>query len=361
MGRPGGQQAGDWYDAVRDYTVRLVRIASVSPGAGERAVAEEALRILREGDLEDAYAASGLDELPGDAHGRANAYAFLRGASADTVVLLGHIDTVGTEDYGALEPYALDPDALTERQGELASFTPELRDVLARYPNDVLLGRGVADMKSGVAINLAVMRRLAREAQAGGRSQNAPTWPLSVVALATPDEENESAGVLQAVRFLLRLRAEHGLRYLGAINTDTILPRYPGDPRRYIYSGTIGKLLPSFLVVGREAHVGTPFAGVDANLIVAEIVRDVDMNPDLCDVVRGQATPPPVTLHAADLKARYDVQLPFMASFYLNVLTFTTGPGELLEKLRARTEAALARVARAPGRSRGALAAQPGG
>src|SRR5262249_2861767 len=59
-----------------------------------------------------------------------------------------------------------------------------------------------------------------------------------------------------------------------------------------------------------------------------------------------QATPPPVTLHASDLKTHYDVQLPFAAWFYLNVLTFTTSPGELLAKLRVRAVAALERLQR---------------
>ena len=68
------------------------------------------------------------------------------------------------------------------------------------------------------------------------------------------------------------------------------------------------------------------------------------MCDDFCDRVRGQVTPPPVTLRSADLKARYDVQLPFAAYFYLNVLTFTSDPADLLERLRMRAEAALARV-----------------
>jgi arginine utilization protein RocB len=327
----------DWYAAARDYTLRLVGIRSVSPGQGERSVAEEVLRILREDGLENAYTAAGLDPLPGDLHGRTNAYAFLRGASPRTIVLLGHIDTVGTQDYGALEPFALDPLALATRQEELAALAPELRGPLAAYPGDLMAGRGVVDMKSGVAANIAVMRRLAQEAREG-------RLPVSVVLLATPDEENESAGVLQAVRFLLRLRDEQGLEYLGAINTDYTTSRYAGDPHRYIYTGTIGKLLPSCLVIGREAHVGVPFDGLDANLLAAELIRDLSMNPELCDTVRGQVTPPPVTLRAADLKDVYNVQLAFAAYFYLNVLTFTSNPGELLDRLRQRAEEALARV-----------------
>src|SRR5262249_913983 len=132
--------------------------------------------------------------------------------------------------------------------------------------------------------------------------------------------------------------------FAGAINTDYTTSLYPSDPHRYVYTGTIGKLLPSFLVIGKESHVGDPFDGVDANLLTAELIRDFSMHDDLCDSVRGQVAPPPVTLHAADLKAHYDVQLPFAAYFYLNVLTFTTGPDDLLEWLRHSSEASCARV-----------------
>jgi arginine utilization protein RocB len=327
----------DWYATVRDYTLRLVRVRGVSPAPDENRVAEEVLRILREHGLDTAYTESGLDPIAGDPYGRHNAYAFLRGASQKTVVLLGHIDTVGTEDYGALEPYALDPEALAEHLDKLARLAPEIEPDLEEHPGDWMFGRGVIDMKCGVAANIAVMRRLVEQSRSGA-------LPLSVVVLATPDEENESAGVLQGVRLLLRLRERYGLEYAGAINTDYTTARYPGDPHRYVYTGSIGKLLPSFLVIGRESHVGDPFDGLDANLLAAELIRDLSMCDDLCDESGGHLTPPPVTLHARDLKTHYDVQLPFQAYFYLNVLTYTTDPSALLTRLRHRCEAAQARV-----------------
>jgi arginine utilization protein RocB len=340
--------SGEWFKAVQEYTVRLVRIRSVSPGDGENAVAREVLRLLEADGLAEAYAACGLDLAVDDSYGRHNAYAFLPGASARTVVLLGHIDTVDTADYGPLEEYALDPEALAEREEQLAELAPAIRPDLEAHPGDWMFGRGTIDMKSGVAANIAVMRHFAARAREGQPP------PVSLVLLATPDEENVSAGVLQAVRLLTRLREERGLEYLGAINTDYTTARYTGDPHRYIFTGTVGKLLPSFLVVGRESHVGEPFDGLDANLLAAELMRELSMNPGLCDVVRGQSTPPPVTLHASDLKANYDVQLPFMAHFYLNVLTFTTEPAALLERLleiaRATLARTLARVAEAEAR-----------
>jgi arginine utilization protein RocB len=327
----------DWYHEVAAYTRRLVGIRSVNPSRGETDVAAEVLRLLQVDGLDGSYTQIGLDPIVGDPFERQNAFALVRGASPRTVVLLGHVDTVDTADYGELEPWALDPDALAAREQALRALAPDSVPDLEAHPGEWMFGRGVIDMKCGVAANIAVMRRLARLARHG-------RLPLSAVLLATPDEESESAGMLQAVRLLLRLRSECGLDYLGAINTDYTTGQYPGDPHRYIYTGSIGKLLPSFLVIGRESHVGAPFDGMDANLLAAELIGDLSMDDALCDRVRGQVTPPPVTLRAADLKARYDVQLPFAAYFYLNFLTYTTGPAELLERLRDRAEAALVRV-----------------
>ena len=156
-----------WFEPTRDYALRLVGIRSVSPSAAENDVAREVTRILGEGGLESSYAALGLDPIEGDPYGRVNAYAFLRGASPRTIVLLGHIDTVPTADYGALEEYALDPQALHERRDALAAITPGLAEEIARYGDDLLFGRGTIDMKAGVAANLAVMRALAERSQRG--------------------------------------------------------------------------------------------------------------------------------------------------------------------------------------------------
>jgi arginine utilization protein RocB len=51
-----------------------------------------------------------------------------------------------------------------------------------------------------------------------------------------------------------------------------------------------------------------------------------------------------VTLHASDLKQHYDVQIPFIAHFSLNVLTFTTRSADLLSRLALRAEASLSRI-----------------
>ncbi len=318
-----------WYKNVHRYTNLLVHIRSVSPSVEEHQVAEAVLGLLCENDLAKKYTLVGFDQIENDAYERQNVYAFLKGQTPSTLVLLGHFDTVGTQDYGRLEALALEPDALKNKHAEFGAALE------GTDPNDWMFGRGAGDMKSGVAVNIALMRYFA---------QDAPDIPVSLLFLATPDEENESAGILQAVHLLTRLREQHQHNYVGVINTDYTTAQYTGDPHRYVYTGSVGKLLPSFLCIGRESHVGTPFNGLDANLLAAELIRTVSMNDELCDVAHGQITAPPVTLRATDLKTQYNVQLPLAAYFYLNVLTFTTTPEMLLERLRHYAESSLREV-----------------
>ncbi len=318
-----------WYENVRHYTKLLTSIQSVSPGKGECQVSGAILMLLHEDMEKRTYTQVGFDSIENDPYERQNVYAFLKGKSPATIVLMGHFDTVDIQDYGELEADACDPIALWEKREQLGPTLAETD------PNDWMFGRGALDMKSGVAVNIALMHYFARYA---------PDIPLSVLFLATPDEENESAGVLQAVHLLTRLREQYHLNYIGVINTDCTTALYDGDPHRYIYTGTVGKLLPSFLCIGRESHVGTSFNGFDANLLAAELIRTLSMNDELCDVAHGQITAPPVTLRATDLKTHYNTQLPLTTYFYLNVLTFKTTPETLLERLRHYSESSLKEV-----------------
>jgi arginine utilization protein RocB len=350
--------AGDagrvWYDEVRRYTQELVSIRGVSPSRDENAVSAAIQRLLRAALDSTDGAACGFDPIPGDPWERANVWGVIPGASRRAVVLMGHLDTVDTGDYGALEPWAHDPDGLEARVETLAATTAGLSTDLAGHPGDWMFGRGAVDMKSGVAICIALMRHYAGLAR-GGR------LPLTMIMLATPDEENESAGARQAARYLARLRAERGLTYAGAINTDFVAARYPGDDARPVYTGSIGKLLPCFFVAGRASHAGEPFAGMDANLLLAALVSEFDMNPAYCERVRGQTTPPPVTLRATDTKSLYNTQIPTGAMLYLNLLTMERTPGEALALLRAGAEDALARALARVADAADAFAALHGG
>jgi arginine utilization protein RocB len=98
----------NWYTTIQTYTEQLVGIRSVVPSTGEIHVAQEILNLLHADDMAARYTESGFDPLVNDPYGRQNVYAFLRGKSPETLILLGHFDTVDTQDYGSLESLALD-------------------------------------------------------------------------------------------------------------------------------------------------------------------------------------------------------------------------------------------------------------
>jgi arginine utilization protein RocB len=139
---------------------------------------------------------------------------------------------------------------------------------------------------------------------------------------------------------LKRWQAEEGFEYVAAINSDFVAPAHEGDENRYIYKGTVGKLLPSFFITGEETHVGSAFDGLDPNFIAAELTRQISYNPDLCDVAFGEATLPPVSLKQTDLKPSYTVQTALASYVYYNFFVHSWSPDKVLELLKAQAETA---------------------
>ena len=90
--------------------------------------------------------------------------------SRETVVLTGHYDTVSTRDYGDLAGLATDPEALAPallaRLSATASTPAQLRAKADLESGTFLPGRGLLDMKAGLAAGLAAVERFAA---AGGR------------------------------------------------------------------------------------------------------------------------------------------------------------------------------------------------
>jgi len=262
-------------------------------------------------EIHSALAGRGLTpaywEIEGD--GRKIVWAMVEGRALPldtdkipTVILLGHLDVAGVQDYSAdVDPF--DPQALHDVPLEQYEKNPDTEDerLLDAGSRQWMFGRGSFDMKSGVAAQIAVM---------GALTRSRDTLPGNVIMIVTPDEEVESAGTMAAVERLVELGTTHHLDYVGVINSDYTAPREPGDDNRYIYRGTVGKMLCCFYVRGRETHVGEAFRGLDANLIASSLIQETNLNVALCDEADGEITSPPLTQKQRDFKARYDAQTP---------------------------------------------------
>lgn len=322
-------------EKIKATAVELTKIRSVVGTPGEIAVAGEimarlaALPYFRRcpGNLR-------LLPVRGDELGRKVVLAIVEAGqgSQRTLVGLGHIDTVGVSDYAELQAAATDPQQLKELLPKTKFSEPALSEIKSA---DWLLGRGILDMKTGVAALMAMVEHF---------SAQAAQLAANLVFLALPDEEGNSAGMLSAVQELAELQAKYGWEFIGAIDTDYTTFRYPGDENRYVYVGTTGKLLPCFYIYGEETHVGEPFNGLDANLLASEVLQKIDLNTELCDLADGEVALPPISLHQRDTKPEYSVQTANAVNLYFNYPTHCSEPAEVLAKCCRKASAAFAAV-----------------
>jgi len=316
----------DCRDEVLFYTKQLVNIGSIVNTNGENEIAQALYTMISS----FAYFIENPSQVirpqtQNDVLERYNVMAFVKGTKGNsnrTVILMGHLDTVGIDDFTQLADVAFDPDQLiVELKKE---NLPPLVDEHA-HSGEWMFGRGVLDMKSGVASNLYLLKYF---------SEHPEELDGNLVFLAECDEEDSSYGILSAVKDLKSWKEDHGFEYVAAVNSDFVSPRFSGDKNRYIYKGTVGKLLPSFYITGSETHVGSAFEGLDPNLIAAELTRQIDYNPDLCNEAFGETTMPPVSLKQMDLKPNYTVQTALAAYVYYNFFIHSWTPKDVLEKLK---------------------------
>lgn len=313
------------FDEIEELTRRLVAVRSVNGTSGEREVADFLERELRSIPYWAAHPEQVIrQELPGDALGRANIFAWLHGTKREsnrTILLHGHIDTVGIEDFGQLEPWATDCEQLLEKL--LALDLPQtMRAELES--GDWLPGRGACDMKSGDAVFIVLLRYL---------SEHLETFAGNILLSLNPVEENQHAGIMAGLDVLEELQEKYDFDYVLAINNDYICPLYDDDPHRYIYAGAVGKLLPCFYVQGLETHVGQCFEGFDASAVIAEVVGRINYNTELCDGYHGEYTLPPSVLKMGDLKTAYNVQTAKEAWAYFNLFVHDRQTAAILQEL----------------------------
>ncbi|MEG0918768.1 MAG: M20/M25/M40 family metallo-hydrolase [Anaerovoracaceae bacterium] len=311
---------------IKEIALELTAVQSIVDTPGEVEVSKKVYEIFSGMDYWKEHPEN-LYMLPvkDDPVGRQVVVSILKGEKAPsnkTVVLIGHTDTVGISDYGPLQEYATKPYELMEKLKGV-SLPAEAREDLES--GKYMFGRGLFDMKSGDAAVMALMEDISKDIK---------NFQGNIIFGAVCDEEGNSRGMLNLVPELIRLKEKDGFEYLALIDPDYVAPAYPGDPLKYVYVGTVGKLMPSFFIVGKETHVGESFDGLDPNQIAAEITRRVNLNPEFCDEVDGHVTLPPVTLKQRDLKPEYSVQIARTANIFFNYATHISTPDQVLEKMK---------------------------
>jgi acetylornithine deacetylase/succinyl-diaminopimelate desuccinylase-like protein len=270
VGAGGEVLAGLELDELVELLRSLLRIRSVNPPGGQgseigldgSARTDGEIRAAR--FLEQVLAAEGLQPTVAEPFaGRGSIVARVRGdgTGGDPLLLLSHLDVVPADPTG----WSHDPFG-----GDLAE--------------GYVWGRGAIDMKSMVAMEVQVMRRLARSARVAGRDPAADPVPglrRDVVFCCTSDEE---AGGVEGAGWVVDNHPEW-IRAAAALNeAGGIAMPYAGVRFTPIQVAEKGFVVYRIHVQGRWGHGSVPTAD-NAAVIAAQIVARL-------------ATPGPVRLTA---------------------------------------------------------------
>lgn len=326
-----------FYDETLTITKKLVSIPSMNNSdGGERAVADYMAAWIRELPYFKEHPEQVvIQPLKNDPYDRINVLAIAFGTRSDskqTIILHGHHDTVGVDDFGSIKEYAFDCDALPEKIKAITSDPEVLADIES---GEWMFGRGSSDMKSGNAVNMALMRYF---------TEHLDQFDGNLIFMTNPVEENQHTGIIESLSVLEELQKKYGLTYKMAMNTDFISPAFPGDKSHYFHAGAVGKILPCFYIIGKPTHAGQGFEGFSASMVAAEIERRMDMRAEFSDVYNGEFAMPPTVLKMKDLKPSYDVQTAFSAFVYFNYFIHNMEMDEVFDRLRQVAEQALRAV-----------------
>ena len=219
----------------------LIRIKSVNPPGDEILAARHLEQVLADEGLRPTV----VEPFPG----RGSIVARVRGdgTGGDPLLLLSHLDVVPAEPAG----WTHDP------------FGGDLVD-------GYVWGRGAIDMKSMVAMEVQVIRRLARSAKEAGRDPAADPIPglrRDVIFCSSADEE---AGGWHGANWLVNEHPDW-LRAAGALNEASLCMTYGGARFYPIQVAEKGFVVYKIHVKGRWAHGSVPTPD-NAAVLAAQIV-----------------------------------------------------------------------------------------
>ena len=372
--------------------IQLLHVPGISGTRSEVQTAEKVLSLLENMPYFQSHPSQlWRIPVPDDPLGRFDvaAYLELNPRAKKCVILSGHMDVVGVEEYGHLAELAFDPEALRERITELPLSEEARRDLES---GSWIFGRGTADMKLGLALGLELLRHFSEpgsgkiqsdfrgplhsEDHGDGKTAAQPTvqpdiqartqvdpgtdfsqeekinppavspsglscdpggdYQANILFLAVASEETNSEGMRAALPFLRQFFEERQLQPSAFLLSECFEYREEDPDRetaRYIHVGASGKVMPAFFFVGAPAHVKEPFLSLDPNLLAVEVYRRLQLNPAFSQSRDGELTPPPVCLKMQDLKELYSVSTPLFAASYFNLVTVDLDTEALLQEL----------------------------
>lgn len=291
--------------SIKEILYRLVSVQSDTGTRKELKMADTLYKLMKENRYFKNHPEYYGRYLYEDVMDRPVVWALKPGKTKKTVILLGHYDAVELGPYGKLKDDALDPVKLKQRLRNSSIEDEQLRKDLE--DDDWEFGRGMADMKAGLAINLSFVL-------------SEKEYDATLLFVSVPDEENLSSGARQAVHLYQELQEKHDLHYEIALLDEPETKDSHDIKTIQVFEGSFGKIMPVVLTKGVLSHVANISQGLNSAYMLAEIVRRIEINPDFVTHSLGQTTTLPTTLMMQDLKTTYDVSTPQYSAASFNIL-----------------------------------------
>ena len=231
------------FEAVKQLTENMVAIPSINkePG-GESAVA----RYMQDFYMSLPYFQAHPEQVKcfqtkNDFVVRHSTLAYVKGTKGNsnrTVILIGHIDTVGVDDFGTIREYAFRCEELPAKLRETFVLPQEVIDDIES--GEYLFGRGALDMKSGVAGHMYLIQYF---------SEHPEELDGNLLAIGECDEEDNSKGIIMALDLLEELKEKEHFEYVACINADYSTNYAPGDENRRFQIDQ--RIIKSYLIFKR--------------------------------------------------------------------------------------------------------------
>ena len=257
-------------------------------------------------------------KIENDVYNREIICAVVKGNNDNTLILSGHFDVVGIEEFGDFKDNAFDINKIEDNLKTLDLSENNKKDL---YSKEWIYGRGSCDMKGGLSASMAILEEYSKQENKDG----------NLIFLAVPEEETYSIGMRESAKLLSNLKNKYNLNYKLMIIPE---PNDRESNKHTLHIGTVGKCMPTIMVQGVKAHIMSYYNGLNPLSILSGIFEETEGSLKLVDSYKNEKTPPPLWSYFKDLKYEYDVSIPFRAAGYFTVLHFSRTPEEIINEVK---------------------------
>ena len=192
---------------------------------------------------------------------------------SDTLVLLCDTDTSSPYHYGMFKGSSTSCDDLALKLRQLAeqgAVSSKIEEILKS--DSGLFGLGILESKCATGAMIAVLKEL---------SDNYVHLNLNILFVCTCEGSIQHRGIKQCIPFIEQLCHNENLTLRLAVNAKPNTPVNRHDRGLHLYSGSYGKIEPSFYIIGSSATAFRPYDGFSASIIASELIRELELNPKL--------------------------------------------------------------------------------